>query len=123
MEIWKDIAGYEGLYQVSELGSVRRFYKTRGPKVLRSGIDSGEYSYVILSKHNKQVNFKVHRLVATAFISNLNNLPCVCHKDDVKSNNCVSNLFWGSHQDNMLDMVQKGRRGNVGRKLKINLVA
>lgn len=118
MEIWKDIPNYEELYQVSELGNVRRMYKVREPRVLKPGRDRAGYAYVILSKDDNPTNFKVHRLVAQAFISNPDNLPCVCHKDDIRDNNHINNLFWGSQRDNISDMVQKGRRGNVGRKRK-----
>jgi hypothetical protein len=74
---------------------------------------------VVLSKDGKSVTLLVHRLVALAWIRNPDNLPFVLHSDDVPSNNKVGNLRWGTHQDNMDDMLRKGRgskgetKGNV----------
>lgn len=104
-EIWKDVAGYEGLYQVSNLGKVRsldrkikcsnsiRFYKG---KILSQCIDDKGYYRVLLSAAAKHKSVQVHRLVAKAFIANLDNLPEVNHKDEDPSNNCVDNLEWCS---------------------------
>ena len=63
-----------------------------------------------MSKNNKTKRHKVHRLVAQTFIPNPNNLPCVLHENDIKTDNRVSNLFWGTHQDNIEDKVKKGRQ-------------
>lgn len=103
-EIWKDIQGYEGLYQVSTLGRVRsldrliksrygNFRKITGKIIKPNKIWSG-YLRISLWKQ-QQVEYKsLHRLVAETFIPNPQNLPCVNHKDEVKSNNSVSNLEW-----------------------------
>ena len=90
-EIWKDIEGYEGLYQVSNLGRVRslaRYVPKKNKtsmyvreRILKSFINKG-YEYVTLSNEAKESNFKVHRLVASAFLSNPTNLPDVNHKDE-----------------------------------------
>lgn len=102
-EIWKDIQGYEGLYQVSTLGRVRsldrliksrygNFRKITGKIIKPNKIWSG---YLRISLWKQQVEYKsLHRLVAETFIPNPQNLPCVNHKDEVKSNNSVSNLEW-----------------------------
>lgn len=92
-EIWKDILGYEGLYQVSNFGRVKslKFGKER---ILKLTKDKDGYLIVNLYKNNKSKTFKVHRLVAEAFIPNPDNLPQVNHKDEDKSNNIVSNLEW-----------------------------
>ena len=89
-EIWKDIEGYEGLYQVSNMGRVRSLRKNI---ILRQGITRG-YKRVILSTNDIPKHYYIHRLVATAFISNPDNLPQVNHKDENKTNNCVDNLEW-----------------------------
>lgn len=104
MEIWKDVKGFEGYYEVSDLGRVRRldrydygcgyarFYKGRILKNLvykKTG-----YFHVQLCKCGTIINKSVHRLVAEAFIPNPDNLPQVNHKDEDKSNNCVDNLEW-----------------------------
>lgn len=98
-EIWKDIEGYEGLYQVSNIGRVKRVRsgRIRTQKIVKNG-----YCQVNLSKNN-QVNFYlVHRLVANAFIPNPNKLPQVNHKDENKTNNYVENLEWCTQSYNNL---------------------
>ena len=89
-EIWKDIKGYEGLYQVSNLGRVRNIKYGR---LLKYGY-VGEYNRVTLYSDSKPDYRMVHRLVAESFIDNPNNYPIVNHKDENKSNNVVSNLEW-----------------------------
>lgn len=100
MEEWKDIAGYEGLYQVSNLGRVRslprkdpRGHQLKG-KYLKPGTGTNGYLFVVLSKNGIVSTNDIHRLVAQAFIDNPNNLPFVNHKDEVKTNNQVENLEW-----------------------------
>ena len=105
MEIWKDIKGYEGLYQVSNLGRVKHLEFTR-PNLLTGGVSTIKekvlkqrltlYGYytVLLSKNGKKRWYFVHRLVAEAFIPNPDNLPFVNHKDENKVNNISSNLEW-----------------------------
>ncbi len=107
-EIWKDIKGYEGLYQISNLGRVKSIkrvvargtnYKPIKERVLKAGNNKG-YAYVILCKYGKKKTVQVHRLVAYAFIPNPNNLPCINHKDENPLNNIVSNLEWCTHSYN-----------------------
>ena len=101
-EIWKDIVGYEGLYQVSNLGNVKRLkgYKGRGKgyiveeHLIKPSINSNGYQNVVLCKNGKTKTFTMHRLVAIAFLYNSDNLPEVNHKDEDKTNNCVDNLEW-----------------------------
>ena len=104
-EIWKDIEGYEGLYQVSNIGRVRSldrcvernggisFIKGRILKPARCGRQCN-YWFVGLSKNGKVKQHYIHRLVAQAFIPNPENLPEVNHKDERPENNCVDNLEW-----------------------------
>ena len=95
MEIWKDVKGYEGLYQVSNLGRIKSLgnLQNRKEKLLKINIRNG-YCTTYLYKNNKKKSFLCHRLVAEAFISNPDNLPQVNHKDENKLNNCVENLEW-----------------------------
>jgi hypothetical protein len=95
MEIWKEIEGYEGLYQVSNEGRIRskRRIKIQG--------DYNGYKKVRLSKKSRQLTKQVHRLVAKAFIPNPENKPFVNHKDLNRSNNNVNNLEWVTHQENV----------------------
>lgn len=96
MEIWKTIEGFEN-YSVSTYGRVR---KTKTKKIMHQQINNG-YLYIRLNKDNKRVPLRVHRLVAQAFIPNPDNCPCVNHKDENKTNNCVENLEWCTHKYNL----------------------
>ena len=102
METWRAIAGYEGLYQVSNLGRVKslNYNHTGTDKILKPGKNQGGYLRVGLSKDGHTKHLLVHRLVAEAFIQNQNNLETVNHKDEVKTNNVASNLEWMSRGDN-----------------------
>ncbi|WP_461206908.1 NUMOD4 domain-containing protein [Clostridium sp. DL1XJH146] len=102
-ETWKDIEGYKGFYQVSNLGNIRsldrriiysdgRVFNYKG-KILRKTLNRG-YEYVKISKNSIVKTLKVHRLVALAFIPNPLNLEQVNHKDEIKTNNGVNNLEW-----------------------------
>lgn len=104
-EIWKDVAGWEGIYQVSSFGRIRRL-TTRGgrpltePRILKEKHDGHGYPQITLSK-GKSIKYKhIHRLVAESFIPNPNNLREVNHKDENKKNNRVENLEWCTHQYN-----------------------
>ena len=99
IEIWKDIEGYEGLYQVSNLGRVKSLWFGK-EKILKGGKDSSGYIFVVLSKEGKIKYFQIHRLVASAFLDNSNNLPCINHINEDKTNNRVENLEWCTYQYN-----------------------
>lgn len=94
-ETWKVIDGYEN-YEVSNLGRVMSLKYHRGNRkvILKQSINAYGYPVVSLSKNGKSAPIAVHRLVATAFIPNPNNLPQVNHKDECKTNNAVWNLEW-----------------------------
>lgn len=95
-EIWKDVEGYEGLYKVSSYGNVLslKYCGSNRKHLLAQNPDHKGYLMVYLSKRGKRKTFKVHRLVASAFIPNPNNLPQVNHKDENKQNNHADNLEW-----------------------------
>src|SRR3979490_3256655 len=101
-EIWKDIKGYEGLYQVSNLGGVKSIStglgRSSGPRV--PWPSKTNYLYVSLSNGGKK-NFLLHRLVAIAFIPNPDNKPCINHKNGIKSDCKTINLEWCTHSENM----------------------
>ena len=95
-EIWRPIKGYEGLYEVSNLGRIKSLVNNKGQyreKILNPIIGHGYYR-VILCKNGIKKNYSVHRLVAEAFLPNTDNLPQINHKDENKSNNNVNNLEW-----------------------------
>jgi len=118
-EIWKDIIGYEKLYQVSNLGNVKsldriaRYGKhSKGlykGKILKP-VDRGNGYYRVSLSNNSIIKLaSLHRLVATHFIPNLNNSPLVCHKDNNPSNNCADNLYWGTQSQNIKQCIKDGR--------------
>ena len=100
MEHWKSITGYDGLYEVSDLGRVKSL-KYGKERILTPRATHGGYLKVALCKDGKVEQSNIHRLVAKAFIPNPNNLETVNHKDEVKTNNTVSNLEWMSQKDNI----------------------
>lgn len=128
-EIWKDVIGYEGLYQVSNLGRVKSLpkfhctsknYSSLGyyskEKILKPIIGVQGYLYVNLYKE-KRHNFKrIHQLVAQAFISNHENLPFVNHKDENVANNNVDNLEWCTNKYNLNYGTAQERRAKTHNK-------
>lgn len=97
---WKDVVGYEGIYQVSDTGKVKRV----GKKELKPKIEKNGYVRFHLSKNGIAKMELAHRLVAQAFIPNPLNYKTVNHIDENKQNNCVSNLEW-------CDMTYQNRYG------------
>ena len=106
MEKWRDIPGYEGFYQVSDLGNIRsiRFNKIRNMK----SWDSNGYRAVELYLNNNGYTVGIHRLVALAFIPNPENKPEVNHKDRNRSNNNVENLEWVTQSENVAHAYRNG---------------
>ena len=122
IEVWKDIDGFEGLYQVSNYGRVKSLERTVTyssgnvhwyPERVLVPVDAGNgYLRVSLSINNKYKSHLIHRLVAKAFVENPDNLPCVNHKDENQSNNHIDNLEWCSYKYNSNYGTAVERRSN-----------
>ena len=99
-EVWKQVCGFEGVYEVSTLGRVRSLDRRNAAGafckgvVLKQRVGNQGYPYVILKNGAVQKTIKTHRLVASAFLPNPENLPQINHKDEVKTNNRLDNLEW-----------------------------
>ena len=113
-EIWKQINGYEGLYEVSNLGNVRSverrvwsrgFYITLKGKPKKQVIDKRGYCIVFLSKDGKEKTHRVHRLVANAFIQNPYNKPEIDHINTNKQDNRADNLKWVTPKENSENVI------------------
>lgn len=111
-EQWLPISGYEGYYEISNTGKVRSLTRTiirknghpqtiKGKEKILSLDPTTGYYKVILCKEGKGQTCYVHRLVAMNFIPNPNNLPCVNHKDENKTNNNIDNLEWCTPKENI----------------------
>jgi hypothetical protein len=110
MVIWKDIKGYEGLYQISNFGNVKSLSRKYQPKEIILAINrlrSG-YKAITLWKNNQCTVIDIHRLVATAFIKNLLNKPCVNHLNGIKKDNRVGNLEWCTYKENTQHAFRTG---------------
>ena len=111
-EVWKDIKGYEGFYQISNFGNVRSLKKWSGiykvyvdrEKILKTTKFSNGYCFVSL----KSKKYTVHRLVAEAFLENPNNYPIINHKDGNKQNNKIDNLEWCTYKHNIKEAQRIG---------------
>lgn len=103
-EIWKDIPGYEGKYQISNFGNVMSLhFRSSNKKKILKPIKKNNYGYlqVNLSKNGKHKITMIHRLVAKAFIPNPENKPVINHLDSNPSNNRADNLEWCTQQENI----------------------
>ena len=110
-EIFKDITGYEDLYQVSNIGRVKGLerkvkhsingYKIVPERILKSVVTGNRgYLFIVLSKLGKQKTFILHRLVALAFIPNPLNKRTINHKNGIKTHNSINNLEWNTYSEN-----------------------
>ena len=111
MEVWKDVRGYEGFYEVSSKGRIRN---SKTKHILSPGKPQG-YHYVALYNNGVRKNKQVHRLVAEAFLENPNNYPIPNHKDENRTNNSIDNLEWCSYGYNN---VYNGASIKRGEKLR-----
>ncbi len=119
-EIWKDILGYEGYYQISNKGNIRsvfRIIKRQNGVIFNipsqekiQSFDTEGYKTIGLNKNSKKKTCKIHRLVAINFIPNPNNLPEVNHKDLNKLNNNLNNLEWSTGEDNRNHAIREYRK-------------
>lgn len=109
---WRPIKGYEGLYEISNIGAVRRSYKTGKMRILMPSITRG-YRHVTLSRENGQRTVRIARLVAETFIPNPENKPQVNHKDGRKHFDWVTNLEWATESENTQHAVDTGLRARV----------
>lgn len=110
VESWRPVVGYEGLYEVSNLGRVKSLPRkgTKGGLLSENYTNSKHYAHVLLTKNMKPNTKSVHRLVAMAWIPNPECLPQVNHIDGDKTNNCVDNLEWISNLDNRRHAIRIG---------------
>ena len=125
-EIWRDIKQYEGLYQVSNLGRVKRLAKNSirkdgrplglREKILKNKPSNNGYIHTCLTDKGESVFYLVHRLVAEAFIPNPKNKYSVNHKNTDKHDNAVTNLEWHTREEQMIHAVEKGKSGIKGEK-------
>ena len=102
-EIWKDINGYNGRYQISNMGRLKSFAQDGINGKIKSGnkTHKGYLSTLLYDDDGNKHWYPIHRLVASVFIPNPDNLPQVNHKDEDKTNNAVSNLEWCSNDYNV----------------------
>lgn len=124
MEIWKNVEGYEGLYEISSKGVVRSLpkYNIKYERILKPDI-SGYYKRVVLfigAKNDKGKRFYIHRLVAINFIENNKNAPQVNHIDGNKRNNNLENLEWVTASENIKKGWELGLFENVRKACVIN---
>jgi len=105
-EVWKDVLGFEGMYQVSNLGRVKSLDridsigKRQYSRILKTAPSSKKYLNVVFCKNGKCKTHRVHRVVAIAFLDNPYNLPQINHIDSVRDNNKVDNLEFCSEREN-----------------------
>ena len=131
-EIWKDIKGYEGYYQISNFGKVKSVERivehkpynlTVKESIRKLKLDTKGYYYLMLSKNGIIKNTKVHQLVANAFIPNPLNKPCVNHIDGNKLNNNVNNLEWVTYKENSQHARRTGLFSEESNKKSLRALA
>lgn len=99
VEVWRDVIGYEGLYQVSDMGRVKSIGYDK-EKILKPGRDTGGYFHVNLFKDGIKKLYKVHRLVCLNFLDNPENKEQVNHINGIKTDNRLINLEWNTRSEN-----------------------
>ncbi len=134
MELWKDIKGYEGKYQISSYGRVKSLARiTKNNHKIPERIlntttrltKDGYCRVTLIGKKSRTHDYRVHRLVAEAFIPNPNNKSTVNHIDGNKKNNHVDNLEWNTREENMQHAykhkLKKAMQGNLNGNAKLTL--
>lgn len=115
MEQWLDVVNFEGLYEISSRGNLRKVIPTGYKNMSLNSYDKDGYVKTSLRKNGQRYYFRVHRLVASTFIENPNDYPVVNHKDGIKDNNSVDNLEWCSVSYNTKHAFDElGRIGHNG---------
>ena len=107
MEEWKAIEGYEGLYEVSNMGNVKSYKRYKDGKLLKPRKSLGYLSVMIYDMEENSSQPRIHTLVANAFVENPDNKPCIDHIDQNKHNNCADNLRWATKSDNAMNVPKK----------------
>lgn len=119
-EVWKDIQGYENLYQISNIGRIRSLGNGKSGKsklrIMKTTLNHKGYLMIRLCKDGKSKGYLVHRLVANAFIPNPNNLPQVNHINEAKEDNRVENLEWctNEYNHNYGTRIERVRQKQIG---------
>lgn len=113
MEVWKDIEGFEGCYQISNKGRVKSLARRCGTVLKKETIRKLSYTHdgytkIRLIGNGKDVTTRIHRLVAKAFITNIENKETVNHKDGNKRNNCIENLEWMDRKEQLYHAYENG---------------
>ena len=106
---WCWIKDYENIYEISNNGDIKRYYKNGNIRILKPTKNNKGYLFLSLCKKGEQKFFLIHRLIAIYFIPNPDNKPYIDHRDGDKLNNSISNLRWVSHQENMLNKKNYGK--------------
>lgn len=121
-EIWKDIPGYEEYYQISNHGRIKSLNRIScqnhiiEEKIRKATLDQDGYYKIILTVNGNVRSFFVHRIVATVFIPNVDNLPQINHKNCIKIDNRVENLEWTTSSENILHAFHMGVKNQKGEK-------
>lgn len=101
MEIWKDVTGFEGVYQISSLGKLKSFKDLKFGRILSNKNSKGDYLSVVLEYKGEVRYVRLHRLVAETFIPNPNKFNEINHIDGNKQNNDINNLEWCTKSHNI----------------------
>lgn len=117
---WRDIKGFEGLYQVGDNGQIRALYKHRAPRILKPIKGANGTVHVVLYQNEKRKQINCQKIVAETFIPNPENLPQILHKNGDKNDNSVANLCWVNHGENYDIKVTSSNRLTSRAKQKVN---
>jgi len=118
-EIWKDIKGYESLYQISNYGRLKSLIKKEKIIIIKLIHDKKNYLNYTLHKNGRTKSEKIHRLVAEAFIPNSENKPQINHINGIKTDNRVCNLEWCTNSENQIHAYKNGlEKPRFKRKVK-----